>query len=229
MMREDARAYAAAAPTIALLPSAGLSASASAASAAAADEEAANDDAWAPDHDESASAPAEEDDAIGIDDSVCSEPEDDAWDEDEPVAAMAPRAMAGRAVKPAGRSSVKHKRVAEAAAAPAPPDPKKLVIGTGSLITEKVETQTVRLRRVSKIRGDETLTQMRRNAAERIARPSAAASFGPTAPGMTPYAFVATVARLKVKADTARAAVERRAAEASDATAGSAAAFTCGL
>jgi hypothetical protein len=154
--------------------------------------------------------------------------DDDFMDEDEAVEGAAARGVAGRAVKGGGYLRSKQKKVAEAAAAPLPPEPKKLVIGRGALITEKVETQTVKLRRVSKIRGDKTTTEMRQAAVGRFARPSAAptAAFNPTAVGassrnmlgggrestaaMTPYAFVATVSRLQVKAETARAAVAAR-------------------
>jgi len=174
-----------------------------------------------------AAAPAG--DGGNVDDDGDADAEDDDFmDEDEAVEGAAARGVAGRAVKGGGYLRSKQKKVAEAAAAPLPPEPKKLVIGRGALITEKVETQTVKLRRVSKIRGDKTTTEMRQAAVGRFARPSAAptAAFNPTAVGassrnmlgggrestaaMTPYAFVATVSRLQVKAETARAAVAAR-------------------
>jgi hypothetical protein len=172
-------------------------------------------------------AAAPDGDAVNDDGDADAE-DDDFVDEDEAIEGAVARGVAGRAVKGGGYLRSKQKKVAEAAAAPLPPEPKKLVIGRGALITEKVETQTVKLRRVSKIRGDKTTTEMRQAAVGRFARPSAAptAAFNPTAVGsssrnmlgggrestaaMTPYAFVATVARLQVKAETARAAVAAR-------------------
>jgi hypothetical protein len=178
-----------------------------------------------------------------VDDDADAE-DDDYMDEDEPVDAAVAAGVPGRAVKGGGYLRSKQKKVAEAAAAPLPPEPKKLVIGRGALITEKVETQTVKLRRVSKIRGDKGLTEMRAQASSRVARPSVAplggAAFSPMASsrnvlgggrssvahgagsagdaeaggGLTTYGFIATVARLKVKAETARAAVGERHAAA---------------
>jgi hypothetical protein len=164
--------------------------------------------------------------------------DDDYMDEDEPVVGVAARPVGGRAAKGGGCLRTKQKRVAEAAAAPLPPETKKLVIGRGALITEKVETQVVSLRRVSKIRGGKTTTDLRAQASSRVARPSVAplggAAFSPMTSsrhllgggrssfahgassdggdseaggGLTTYGFIETVARLKVKAETARAAV----------------------
>jgi hypothetical protein len=48
--------------------------------------------------------------------------------------------------------------------APVPTEPRTLVIGTGTLFAEKVEKQVVTLRRVSKIRGDLAVTEMRQAA-----------------------------------------------------------------
>jgi hypothetical protein len=226
-------------------------------------------------------APADADADAAADDAEAEAEDDDFMDEDEPVEGAAACGVGGRAVKGGGYLRSKQKRVAEAAAAPLPPEPKKLVIGRGALITEKVETQVVKLRRVSKIRGDKNLTEMRQAAvSHRFARPSAAVAAGPgfgpvgassrnllgggggdrasamprgahatarpsafgrgaadadadgdEADGAggggglaTPYAFVATVSRLKVKANTARSALEERRAAAAAESAASAAA-----
>ena len=60
--------------------------------------------------------------------------------------------------------------------APASPEPIKLVIGTGAIYKEKVETNVLKLRRVSRVRGDRALTEMRQQQrpSARVLRPSAA-------------------------------------------------------
>lgn len=114
-------------------------------------------------------------------------------------------------------AATRAKKAAPAASAPAAPEPKKLVIGSGAIVQEKVEKQVVRLRRVSKIKGDSSLTQARQAAAIRDARssvvvPSAAAG-GSTADrasstaaslaGLS-YAFAETVGRAKLRVATER-------------------------
>jgi hypothetical protein len=113
--------------------------------------------------------------------------EDDYVDEDEAVGAAGARKVGGNTASGGGWLSSKQKKTVESAVAP-PVENKKLVIGRGAVLQEQVHTQTVKLRRVSKVRGDRDLTASR----TRFTRPSVA----------TPYAFTATVARTVVKTDT---------------------------
>ena len=130
-------------------------------------------------------------------------------DEDDPVAAAAAGRARGRSAEGGGKTHFKQKKTVETAAQPLE-EPRKLVIGRGAVIKEHVQTQTVKLRRVSKVRGDKELTALRQETV-RFTRPSVAArgQYGPQAShrnmlgvgsgGSTPYAFTATVSRVLVK------------------------------
>lgn len=91
---------------------------------------------------------------------------------------------------------------------------RRFVIGQGTRIVEKVEKQTVTLRRVSVIRGDTAMTQQRKGSSRRLSRGSVADGFAAASvsrPSMAPhsahlsaYAFTATVARAKLRVPSNR-------------------------
>ena len=130
------------------------------------------------------------------------EAEDDYVDEDETLDGAVRKKVVGASAVGGGWLQNKQKKATESAVAP-PIENKKLVIGRGALLTETVEKQTVKLRRVSKVRGDKDLTAIRQGTAgmDRVTRPSVAARglFEPQRP--TSYAFTATVSRTVVKTD----------------------------
>ena len=91
--------------------------------------------------------------------------------------------------------SQKTKKPVSQAAEP-PTELKQIVIGKGALFQERVEKQTIQLRRVSKIKGDKELSATR-------SRPSMMlrSGYGPQSSRnlLNPYEFTATVARTIVK------------------------------
>lgn len=135
--------------------------------------------------------PYEEEEAmIGIQDDDDDQAEDDVADDEEDILDTAGRKAAGSKAQHGGWLSNKTKKVAESAVAP-PVEDRKLVIGKGALIAEAVTKEVVRLKRVSKIKGDSELSNMRK---QNGSRPSTAA---------TPV-FAAVVARTRFKVDSGR-------------------------
>jgi hypothetical protein len=123
---------------------------------------------------------------------------DQEFDCDDPdsSAAKARSRIKGAAADSHGWLNSKFKKPASQASAP-PSEPRKLVIGRGALLEEQVEKQTIKLRRVSKVKGDKDLTALR---AARNVRPS---SVPTSLQRPVSYAFTATVSRTVVKKDTA--------------------------
>lgn len=120
--------------------------------------------------------------------------EEDAADDEEAVDAALRSKVGGRTATGGGWLTNKVKKTTESAVAP-PFEHKKLVIGKGALLEEQVEKQTVKLRRVSKVKGDKDLTALR-NA---VSRPSIAVARGFEPQRPMSYAFTATVSRTLVK------------------------------
>jgi hypothetical protein len=135
--------------------------------------------------------------------------EDDYVDEEDSVAAAAAGRVRGQNANGGNKTHFKQKKAVETAAQPLE-EPRKLVIGKGAVMKEHVQTQTVMLRRVSKVRGDKELTALRQETV-RFTRPSMAARgvYEPQASqrtllgGNTSYAFTATVSRVLVKEEEA--------------------------
>jgi len=122
--------------------------------------------------------------------------DDDFLDEDAPVEdAAAGGGGDGRPKRGGYLRNKQRARVAEPSAEPA--KEVKIVIGKGELKSEAVVHQTVKLKRVSRIRGDRTLTALRKEQPQ--ARPSVAGGGG--------YAFTAAVGRVQLRAPTKRAAL----------------------
>jgi len=118
--------------------------------------------------------------AAAVGESDAAAEDDDAQDEDEPV--EDPAAAAAAAARSARGGFLRNKlRAAATTAAPALTAPRQLVIGRGQVLMEEAVQQVVRLKRVSRIRGDKDLR-----------------SGGAAAAGMG-YAFTATVGRLRKK------------------------------
>jgi hypothetical protein len=148
-----------------------------------------------------------DDDAlIGIqdDESEAERPSDeeeaDYEDEEEDLSGAAGRKAGGKTATHGGWLSNKTKKAVEQAVAP-PVENKKLVIGKGALIAESVTREVVRLKRVSKVKGDAEITNLRQNTAS---RPSVA----------TPV-FAAVVARNRFKVDSTRYGRDSTAASSS--------------
>jgi len=151
-------------------------------------------------------APAEpelDDEAVG---------DDDYEDEDEPVDEAAVAAGGGGSRR-GGFLRNKLRAAASKAAAVPSAEPRALVIGKGKLQLEQAVQQVVRLKRVSKVRGDKALTAMRAQQSMRRISNSAAA-FEPAASssaggvgggGGAGYAFTATVGRKQLRVSTDRA------------------------
>ena len=130
------------------------------------------------------------------------EHEDEAGEEvndvadEEDIAHIAPTPMrSNRLVNPSPSYSQKTKKPIVQAAEP-PTELKQIVIGKGAVYQERVEKQTIQLRRVSKIKGDKDLTATR-------SRPSIfmRSGYAPQSSRnlLNPYEFTATVARTIVK------------------------------
>jgi hypothetical protein len=122
--------------------------------------------------------------------------EEDIPDEDEEIAHITPNSMrTTRIVNPSTSYTHKIKKPPIQAAAPST-ELKQIVIGKGAVYQEKVEKQIVKLRRVSKIKGDKELSATR-------SRPSMMLRSGYTPQSsrnlLNPYEFTATVARTIIK------------------------------
>jgi hypothetical protein len=133
--------------------------------------------------------------------------DDDYEDLEESIAAAPVNKLRGKNVNFENNQKFRQKKTVDMAAQPLD-EPRKLVIGKGAVVKEHVEKQTVKLRRVSKVRGDKELTALRQETTK-FARPSMAARglYEPQASnrnliGSTPYAFTATVSRMLVKEET---------------------------
>ena len=113
--------------------------------------------------------------------------DDDYVDEDDAVASGTRRGVTGVAVSHNGALTQKVKITPDSEASTGMTEQKKLVIGKGALLQEQVQKQTIKLRRVSHVKGDRDLTAVRQH------RPSARP---------VSYAFTATVSRTLVKTDT---------------------------
>lgn len=113
--------------------------------------------------------------------------DDDYVDEDDAVASGTRRGVTGVAVSHNGALTQKVKNTPDSEASTGMTEQKKLVIGKGALLQEHVQKQTIKLRRVSHVKGDRDLTAVRQH------RPSARP---------VSYAFTATVSRTLVKTDT---------------------------
>ena len=113
--------------------------------------------------------------------------DDDYVDEDDAVASGTRRGVTGVAVSHNGALTEKAKNTPDSEASTGMTEKKKLVIGKGALLQEQVQKQTIKLRRVSHVKGDRDLTAVRQH------RPSARP---------VSYAFTATVSRTLVKTDT---------------------------
>jgi hypothetical protein len=125
------------------------------------------------------------------------EEQDDYVDDEEDIATALARKITGKHVDFERASQQRTKKATESATAP-PVESKKLVIGKGALLQEHVQRQTVQLRRVSKVRGDQQLTALRQQ------RPSTRAGYAPQSSLrnlLNPYEFTATVSRVIVKTD----------------------------
>lgn len=125
------------------------------------------------------------------------EEQDDYVDDDEDIATALTRKATGKHVDSAMTYAQRTKNSADSATTP-PIESKKLVIGKGALLQEHVQRQTVQLRRVSKVRGDQHLTALRQQ------RPSTRAGYAPQSSSrnlLNPYEFTATVSRVIVKTD----------------------------
>jgi hypothetical protein len=136
----------------------------------------------------------EENDVDTHEDEV-NEEDDDVVDEED-IAHVAPAAMrTNRLANPSPSYNQKTKNPIAQAAEP-PTELKQIVIGKGTLYQERVEKQTIQLRRVSKIKGDKDLTATRSRPSMFMRR-----GYGPQSSRnlLNPYEFTATVARTIVK------------------------------
>ena len=131
----------------------------------------------------------EVEEAVNIpDDEVEEAVEDDDYvDEDDAVDSVARRKITGVAVSNNRDLTQKVKNTPDSEASTGMTEQRKLVIGKGALLQEQVQKQTIKLRRVSHVKGDRDITAVRQH------RPSARP---------VSYAFTATVSRTLIKTDT---------------------------
>lgn len=130
----------------------------------------------------------EEAEEARVEDTEDETPEDDDYvDEDDAVASGARSRVTGAAVSNSRTLTQKVKNTPDSEASTGMTEQKKLVIGKGALLQEQVQKQTIKLRRVSHVKGDKDITAVRQH------RPSARP---------VSYAFTATVSRTLVKTDT---------------------------
>jgi len=122
--------------------------------------------------------------------------EEDVVDEEESINNIQAKTVIGKSVTSGNTYTQKVKRTVESEVQPLS-EPRKLIIGKGALLQEQVEKQTVKLRRVSRVKGDKDLTATRQ-----VSRPSAIAFGGYEPQRPQSYAFTATVSRTIVKSDT---------------------------
>jgi len=134
--------------------------------------------------------------------------DDDYEDEDEPADGEAGAEGGGGGSRRRGYLRNKLRAAVSMAATAPATEPRALVIGKGKLHLEQAVQQVVRLKRVSKVRGDQTLTAMRARQSVRRMSTAAAAAFGPSAAasggGGGGYAFTATVGRKQLRVSTER-------------------------
>lgn len=124
------------------------------------------------------------------------EQEEDVVDDEEAVNNVHAKTITGKSATSGNTYTQKVKRTVESEVQPLS-EPRKLIIGKGALLQEQVEKQTVKLRRVSRIKGDKDITAIRQ-----VARPSVVAFGGYEPQRPQSYAFTATVSRTIVKSDT---------------------------
>lgn len=130
-------------------------------------------------------------------DEVVQDTEDDDYvDEDDAVAGVQKRAVKGVAVS--GGTSVvqKAKHAPDTEASTGLSEQRKLIVGKGVILQEHVQKQTIKLRRVSHVKGDKDMTAIRQY------RPSMASREGYQPQRPISYAFTATVSRTLVKTET---------------------------
>ena len=121
---------------------------------------------------------------------------DDYVDEDDAVAGVQKRAVKGVAVSGSKHIVQKAKHAPDTDASTGMSEQRKLIVGKGAILEEHVQKQTIKLRRVSHVKGDKDMTAIRQY------RPSMAYREGYQPQRPISYAFTATVSRTLVKTET---------------------------